>query len=162
MICKHKWTKLNSSKYYYISPAIQLNISHLFTCNSKIKPIDRTLSGAISLGQIGPRNNGKEGCIPHSSKVQHYWSLTIKLFSVISRTLIQRWNVLPLCREVVVILYSPSWLDHRTLLGGGGVLLLCREAISVFFNPSEWATGHPLWGVLPLCREAVNIFYSPN
>ena len=30
MIDKHKSTKLNSSKYCYVSP-IQLNISHLFT-----------------------------------------------------------------------------------------------------------------------------------
>ena len=30
MICKHKSTKLNSSKYCYVSLTIQLNISHLF------------------------------------------------------------------------------------------------------------------------------------
>ena len=31
MICKHKSTKLNSSKYCYVSLTIELNISHLFT-----------------------------------------------------------------------------------------------------------------------------------
>ena len=31
MICKHKSTKLNGSKYCYVSLTIQLNISHLFT-----------------------------------------------------------------------------------------------------------------------------------
>ena len=31
MIRKHKSTKLNSSKYCYVSLTIQLNISHLFT-----------------------------------------------------------------------------------------------------------------------------------
>ena len=29
MICKHKLTKLNGSKYCYVSLTIQLNISHL-------------------------------------------------------------------------------------------------------------------------------------
>ena len=31
MICKHKSIKLNTSKYCYISLAIQLNLNHLFT-----------------------------------------------------------------------------------------------------------------------------------
>ena len=31
MICKHKSTKLNGSKYCYVSLTIQLNINHLFT-----------------------------------------------------------------------------------------------------------------------------------
>ena len=34
--------------------------------NSSIRPIDRTLSGATTLGQSGPGSNGNEGalCIP--------------------------------------------------------------------------------------------------
>ena len=35
MICKHKSTKLNGSKYCYISQTIQLNITDLFTHNDK-------------------------------------------------------------------------------------------------------------------------------
>ena len=31
MFCKHKSTKLNGSKYCYVSLTIQLNITHLFT-----------------------------------------------------------------------------------------------------------------------------------
>ena len=31
MICKYKSTKLNSSKYCYVSQTIQSNIIHLFT-----------------------------------------------------------------------------------------------------------------------------------
>ena len=31
MICKHKSTKLNNSKYCYVSLKIQLNVSYLFT-----------------------------------------------------------------------------------------------------------------------------------
>ena len=37
MICKHKSTKLNSSKYCYVSLTIELNISLLFTYTYMIK-----------------------------------------------------------------------------------------------------------------------------
>ena len=42
---------------------------------------------------------------PHSPKLQHYWNFTIRLFSVISRTLFGR--VLPLCREAVGVFNRP-------------------------------------------------------
>ena len=48
---------------------------------------------------------------PHSPKLQHYWSLTIRLLRVISRTLI------------------------------GGVLLLCRDAVSVFYWDNQSGSG---------------------
>ena len=47
---------------------------------------------------------------PHSLNLQHYWNLTIRLFSVIARTLIG--GVLPLCREAVGVFYSPSRLGY--------------------------------------------------
>ncbi len=46
----------------------------------------------------------------HSPKLQNYWNLTIRLFSVISRTLVG--GVLPLCREAVGVFYSPSRLGN--------------------------------------------------
>ena len=48
---------------------------------------------------------------PHSPKLQHYWNLTIRLFGVISRTLIRR--MLPLCRGAVVVFYCLSRLSKR-------------------------------------------------
>ena len=45
----------------------------------------------------------------HSSNLQHYWSLIIRLFSVLSRTLIE--GVLLLCREVVGVFHSPCCLS---------------------------------------------------
>ena len=48
---------------------------------------------------------------PHSPKFQLYWNLTIRLYSVISRTLIGRF--LLLCRGAVSVFYSPSRLGHR-------------------------------------------------
>ena len=44
----------------------------------------------------------------HSPKLQYHWNLTIRLFSVIHRTLIG--GVLPLCRGAVGVFYSPSQL----------------------------------------------------
>ena len=102
-------TQLNCSK----SLTIQLNISHLFThtfkwsnssiCNNStchlfahslnenrsIWPIDRILSGATTPDQSGPGSNGNEAGTPYSPKFQHYWSLTIRLFRVISRHSLQ-------------------------------------------------------------------------
>ena len=43
----------------------------------------------------------------HSLKLQD-WSLNIRLFNFISRTLVE--GVLPLCRDAVSVFYSPRWL----------------------------------------------------
>ena len=77
---------------------IQFSISIQF---SSILAIDRTLSSATTLGQSGPGSDCNEGvlCI-----LQHYWSLTLRLFHVISRTFIGR--VLPLNRDTVSIFCS--------------------------------------------------------
>ena len=53
---------------------------------SSIRPVDRTLSGATTLSQSGPGSNSNEGGTPHLPMLQHYWNLTIRLFSVIFRT----------------------------------------------------------------------------
>ena len=82
-------TKLNGSKYCYVSLTIQLNISHLFTqLNDEIVlfqklqfsisilfisigPKDRTLSSATTAGQSRSGSNGNEGVfhIPQSSSI---------------------------------------------------------------------------------------------
>ena len=69
----------------------------------------------------------------HSLKLQQYWSLTIKLFSVIS--------------------------EH--LLGEGFYPLAEKQSVHST-APADWATGHLLVGVLPLNREAIGVFYSPS
>ena len=48
-----------------------------------------------------------------SLKSLHYWSLTIRLFNIISRTLVVR-EVLPLCRDAVCVFYSPSQLGLKS------------------------------------------------
>ena len=63
---------------------------------------------------------------PHSQKLQHYWNLTIRLFSVKCRTLVG--GVLPLCREEVGVFYSP--MDEKILIILVNVhqrVLTCKE-----------------------------------
>ena len=67
------YTRLNDQTVLF--PVIQCSISHLFAhslmSNSSIWPIDRILSGAITLGQSGPGSDGNEGVlhIPQSSGI---------------------------------------------------------------------------------------------
>ena len=67
-----------------ISQVIQLSINTQF---SSIWPIDRTLSGATTPDQTGPKSGWQWRAALHSPKLQLYWSLTIRLLSVISKTL---------------------------------------------------------------------------
>ena len=48
--------------------------------------------------------------ITHSPNLKHYWSLIIRLFSVISRTLIG--GTLPLWKDAVDVCYSPNQLGQ--------------------------------------------------
>ena len=51
---------------------------------SSIQPIDRTLSGASTLGLSGPGSDGNEEVL----HIPQSWNLTIRLFSATSRTLV--------------------------------------------------------------------------
>ena len=73
-----------------------------FYLTQKIEPYQ-----VLPLQASGPEGNNKGVlCIP--PKLQHYLNLTIRLFNVISRTLIR--GVLHLCRNSVGVFYSPSQL----------------------------------------------------
>ena len=54
---------------------------------SSIRPIDRTLSGITTPYQSGPGSDGNEEVL-FIHKSCKYWRLSIRLFSVISRTLV--------------------------------------------------------------------------
>ena len=95
---------INAKSIFYIYTVIFETIQFCKSTQfNSIRPIDRTLSGATTPGQNGPWSDGNEGvlCIPQSS------SITIKLFSIISRTLIR--EALLLCSEAVGVFYSPSF-----------------------------------------------------
>ena len=120
--------------------------------------------------------------------LQHYWSLTIALFSLISRTLVG--GVIPLYREAVGVFYSRGLglcpLNHSTLVRGGYPSAEMLSVYSIAPAPAHWATGHSLeegltplqrcsrcilqsqptspfmGGVLPHFRDTVSVFFSPH
>ena len=86
-----------------LSQTIRFSVSMQF---SSIWPIDRTLSGATTLGQSGPASDGNEGvhCIPQSSSITGTLPSDY-LVSYLGRSL---GLVLPLCWDAVGVFYSPS------------------------------------------------------
>ena len=87
--------------------AIQFSISTQF---NSILNIDRTLSGATTPGQSGPKSDSNKGVlrIPQSSIITGT-SPSDCLMSYPGHSL--RGGVLPLCRETVGVFYSPSQLN---------------------------------------------------
>ena len=67
----------------------------------------------------------------HSPKLQHYWNLTIRLFSVIPRTLME------------------------------GILLFSREAIGIFYSPSQQSNFFSKTGCLTKDKEPNLLYYLP-
>ena len=83
---------------------------------SSIWTIDRTLSGATTPNQSGPRSDGNEEvlCIPPNPALlePHH------MFSVISRTLVR--GILPLYRGADGVFCSPNWLGNASGKSGPG------------------------------------------
>ena len=77
---------------------------------SSIWLMDRTISDASTLGQSGPGSNDNKEVL-HFPQSSSDWSLTIRLFNVMFRTLIT--GVLALSRDVVGVFYNPSQLDCK-------------------------------------------------
>ena len=94
------WTSVHSLKTDPFQ-TIQLSISTLF---SFIWPIGWTLASATTPGQKWTWERWQWRDIPHCPKLQHYWNLTIRLFSVLSRTLVG--VVSPFCKEEVRVFSS--------------------------------------------------------
>ena len=123
-----------------------------------IWPIDKTLSGETS-GPEWTWGKGQWRCTLHSPKLQHYWKLTIRLFSVIYQD--THWEgVLPLCREAVSVLYSPSRLSNNNdlILSIFEILLFlnvffCENMIIYVINTKKiWIIHIFKW---PLCFKWV-------
>ena len=91
---------------------IQFSISMQF--KPKVGPYQEPLFWAIvDLRAMAMKRS------PHSPKLQHHWNLTIRLFSVISKTLVVGVGVLLLCREAVGVFYSPSRLGKVNVIKPG-------------------------------------------
>ena len=78
-----------------------------------IWPIDRILSAATTQGQIEPGSNSTEEVLHIPQKLQG-WSLAIRLFSVLSRTLIRDiWESYPTAEmQPVYSTALANWAVH--------------------------------------------------
>ena len=144
--------------------------------NCSIWPIAMTLSSATTPGQSGPRSDGNEGVLYIPPKLHYYWSFTIRLFNVISRTLVGRWlTPLQKCSWCILQLLLTG------LLGSGKrvvITLLSLRQVSLWlesclitkvalYNYTEWNRPHThthnmiMVGILLLCKDTVGVFYSP-
>ena len=130
-------TKLNGSKYCYVSLTIQLNISDLFTqlndqtilfltiqfvctqfeCESSIWPIDRTLSGATTPGQSEFESNSNEEVL-HILEISKTAASPIECLMLYLGHTFFWWGSYPLCRDAVDVFYSPSRLGCPGRSGG--------------------------------------------
>ena len=113
MICKHKSKKLNVPKYYYITKnsikhqsflytqlndqtilfqTSQFRLSYLLALSLNVKQFYLThWKDSIRSCHSGPvwtRERWQRQGTPHSQEPQHFWSHTIRVFSVISRTVV--------------------------------------------------------------------------
>ena len=73
----------------------------------------------------------------HSPKLQHYWNLTIRLLSFISRTLIR--GVLPLCRDPVALFYSPNRLGNIYISMNSLLVTLLKNYLETMYL--KWLNG---------------------
>ena len=104
MMLKRSWSFWSGPDCLFISMTHLFWTSHMWI--SSIWPIDRILSGATTPGQSGLGRNGNER-VPHIPQaLQRYWSLTIGLFSVISRTSVAGGGHTPLQRSNQCVLLS--------------------------------------------------------
>ena len=98
--------------------------------NSSIRPIDRTLSGATTPGPEWAWEQSQWRSALHFSKLQHYWSLTIRLFSIISRKFvvggggfIHRWGRQPTYKSEMNLfhfalkLLRKAWIHPSSMNG---------------------------------------------
>ena len=100
---KHKYAVLMSKLAYF-------NWVCLNTQFTSFWPIDRTLSGATTPGQSGLGSGGNEGVL-HIPQSPCITGTPLSDCSVSYPGNSLGWGVLPLCREAVVVFYSPSRLD---------------------------------------------------
>ena len=124
----------------------------------------------------------------HSPKVLHYWNLTIRLFNVISRTLIaaRGGGFLALCREAVDIFYSPSrlgkpmeafWYDPQKdypewsqeeacrstgrCLGGKVILKTIQESLELLKNllsQDTQNTSEKIWNTICFSNDIIRMW----
>ena len=107
------YTQLNDQAVLFLtilfcrshSFALSLNVKHFYLTN-RLDPFRCYQSGPEWTWELCQWRGTS-----HSPKLLHYWSLTIRLFNVISWTLVG--GILALCRDTSTVFYSPSRLGWR-------------------------------------------------
>ena len=97
-------------KWFHILLYISHNLTFVFCLHTvfSIRPIDRNLWGASIPGHSGPGSNGNEEALLISPNFLGY-SLAIKLFNVISRTLIEWGSYLSAEMPSVYSIAPANW-----------------------------------------------------
>ena len=149
--------------------------------------MDRTLSGATTSGPSGPGNDATEGVLhgTQSSNITeaspagflgsytgHLLGKGVNLSAVMqlvyfiasadwsTRTLVE--EVLPLCRVLVGVYYSPSRMVYWDIRWGVVLPPLHRCSLCILQPQLTGPPGHSLRELLPICRDDVGVFYSPS
>ena len=111
------YIQLNDQKFVF--QEVQFSISHLLAFSLNVKQFYLTNRyDTIKCYLSGPectQERWQWRDTLHSTKLQHYWRFTIRLFSVIPKTLVL--GVLSLSRDAVGVLYSPSRLGQYYFFG---------------------------------------------
>ena len=105
--------------------------------------MDRTLSGATTLGQSGRENNGNEGIV---RIFRSYSIIAASSSDCLSGHSVEKQSV-----------YSTALTDWTTCWVGFTPLQRCSRC-----SQQRQPTGQLNRGILPICREAVGIFCTPS
>ena len=114
--------------------ALVICLYSVYKSSSSIWPINRTLSCTTTPGQSRPENDGNEGLLHISRKLQHYWSSPSDCFMSYQR---HNAGVCNSKRDAVGVFYSPSLLGCRWVLS----VVTCPES----GLPTLWNTMKTLW-----------------
>ena len=125
---------------------IQFSISHLFLLTLYVKHYYLThTEDPIRCYHSGPKWTWKQWrwrSIPHSQMLQHYRSLTIKLFKFINRILVA--VVLPLCKDTADWAYFWDSHYHHVTLLAWFFLTLTRYPSQSSIAPGRSSRQYPL------------------
>ena len=106
---------------------------------SSIWPIDRTLIRCYHSKSEWTWKQWRWRDTPHSLELQHYWNLTIKLFSVISRTHVVRWGggLTPLQKSSRCIL-QPQLTEQYCKVKYSSSLSICVKLLCLYVCLPIW------------------------
>ena len=159
MICKHKSTKLDSSKYCYVSPTSDISLNTVKWSNSSILNYSIWHTSKLNGSKycsVSLTNQLNISNLIHTYMIKQFFSKQFSLAQVICSHSVEMgnssiWTIscsftlgqsVPGCDGNERVLHIPQsmirWFStiYRTLVAGG-VLLFCRDAVSVFYSPSQ-------------------------